>query len=349
MSTLVKNIKRSNITSPLKSFIIPMYNAEKTISKTIDSIINQRIEDIEIILVDDGTINSENIACDNISVFDNRIIILHKTNGGLSDARNRGLLIANGKYIMFVDADDELNDKMERIDGLLQLDCDIILATAIINDIHTGKKKETHSTFDNTIFNKDDIKKYLIENRYKLKKKIVFGDMLQSCLYKKEFIFNNKLFFEKKQTFGEDARFMMDAYCNANSIYIINLPTYIYNYDSKTVSNKYADRYMDSTLECYGYLYNYYLKFDLNDDCFFGLIGITWVGIKSSLLICNNRGGTYINKFRKFVRSKEIRRCLLMVIKMNRIQLSIADLSRRNKIAAILILLGLYKEAYKYA
>jgi len=88
------------------SIIIPVYNVEKYLRECVDSIISQTFSDYEIILVDDGSVDSSPEICDEYSKKDKRIKVIHKINGGLSDARNEGLKIANGKYIIFIDSDD---------------------------------------------------------------------------------------------------------------------------------------------------------------------------------------------------------------------------------------------------
>ena len=88
------------------SVLVPVYNAEKYIEKCIKSIINQTYKNIEIILVDDGSTDSSGKICDEYGKKDDRIIVVHQENKGLSGARNTGLDIAKGKYIMFLDSDD---------------------------------------------------------------------------------------------------------------------------------------------------------------------------------------------------------------------------------------------------
>lgn len=88
------------------SVIIPIYNVEKYIHECIDSVRNQTYTNLEIILVDDGSTDSCATICDEYAKKDSRIRVIHKENGGLSDARNAGLEIATGKYIGYVDSDD---------------------------------------------------------------------------------------------------------------------------------------------------------------------------------------------------------------------------------------------------
>ena len=91
---------------PLISIIVPIYNIAEYASECIQSLINQTYKNIEIILVDDGSTDHSPAICDEFAEQDERIKVIHKRNGGLSDARNAGLDVATGEYIGFVDGDD---------------------------------------------------------------------------------------------------------------------------------------------------------------------------------------------------------------------------------------------------
>ncbi len=93
------------------SIVVPIYKVEKYIKKCIDSIIKQTYKNLEIILVDDGSPDECGKICDEYAQKDKRIKVIHKENGGLSDARNMGIDISTGKYICFVDSDDYIDDK----------------------------------------------------------------------------------------------------------------------------------------------------------------------------------------------------------------------------------------------
>lgn len=94
------------VTSPLLSVIVPVYNVEKYLSRCIDSILSQTFTDFELILVDDGSPDRCGEICDEYAKKDDRIIVIHQENKGVSAARNRGLCIAQGEYITFCDSDD---------------------------------------------------------------------------------------------------------------------------------------------------------------------------------------------------------------------------------------------------
>lgn len=97
---------------PLISIIIPVYNTEKYLNRCIDSVINQSYTNIEIILINDGSKDNSGQICDAYKDEDTRIVVIHKQNQGLSKARNSGMEIARGEYIMFVDSDDWIDIRM---------------------------------------------------------------------------------------------------------------------------------------------------------------------------------------------------------------------------------------------
>ena len=93
------------------SVIVPVYNVEKYLEKCVESILNQSLKDIEIILVDDGSPDNCPQICDEYATKDSRVKVCHKQNGGLSSARNEGLKHVSGEYYMFVDSDDWLDSE----------------------------------------------------------------------------------------------------------------------------------------------------------------------------------------------------------------------------------------------
>lgn len=113
----------------LFSVIIPVYNVEMTLDRCVESVLNQGLSDMEVILVDDGSPDGCPAKCDEWARKDSRIKVVHKANGGLSDARNAGIEIAKGEYITFVDSDDwVLPDTYKPLLTWLELrgSCDIL-------------------------------------------------------------------------------------------------------------------------------------------------------------------------------------------------------------------------------
>jgi len=113
---------------PIVSVIVPVYNVENFLSDCISSLVSQTCEDIEIILIDDGSADKSGIICDSWAERDNRIKVAHQENKGQCSARNKGLEMACGKYIMFVDSDDYVSPEIcEKLTCVLTAEaCDVV-------------------------------------------------------------------------------------------------------------------------------------------------------------------------------------------------------------------------------
>ena len=116
---------------PKISVVLPVYKVEKYLKRCIQSICVQTYRNLEIILVDDGSPDSCPEICDELAKCDSRIRVIHKENGGLSDARNVGTAYATGEYITFVDSDDDVTETyVEYLYGLIKkYDCKMALCT----------------------------------------------------------------------------------------------------------------------------------------------------------------------------------------------------------------------------
>lgn len=134
------------------SVIVPVYKVEKYLDNCVRSILTQTYSDFELILVDDGSPDNCPKICDDYATNDNRIVVLHKQNGGLSDARNSGLKIAKGSFVTFIDSDDYVaNDYLETMMAMQQkYDVDIVV---------TGI--ETFLEGENPRINNNDNKEYV--------------------------------------------------------------------------------------------------------------------------------------------------------------------------------------------
>ena len=109
------------------SVIIPVYNVEAYLKKCVDSVLQQTYSDIEVILVDDGSTDSSGAICDEYALQDARVKVIHKENGGLSDARNQGMEVSSGDVISFIDSDDYVSHLFLEIlwEAMEKGDCDV--------------------------------------------------------------------------------------------------------------------------------------------------------------------------------------------------------------------------------
>lgn len=125
---------------PLISVIIPVYNVEEYLDRCLESVANQTYKNIEIILIDDGSTDNSGKMCDQWAEKDRRIRVIHQKNGGLSNARNKGIEEAKGEFISFVDSDDwiEANMLTDFISIAMTQHCDIVCS----DPFHTNGKKQ---------------------------------------------------------------------------------------------------------------------------------------------------------------------------------------------------------------
>lgn len=122
--------------NPLISVIIPVYNVNDYLERCVDSVIKQTYQNLEIILVDDGSTDGSERKCDELANIDSRIKVLHKANGGAASARNAGIKVAKGSLIGFVDSDDYIKaDMYEVMQSYMEDYVDIVsCGTAVLNE-----------------------------------------------------------------------------------------------------------------------------------------------------------------------------------------------------------------------
>lgn len=166
---------------PKLSVIVPVYKVEKFLSKCIESILNQTYKDLELILIDDGSPDKCPKICDEYAKKDDRIVVIHKENKGVSVARNTGLDIAKGNYIGFVDSDDFIDNKMyETMISELEMNkCDLAICGYDYVDEDSNVNRP-YKISENEILNQHDVMK----KQYDINPTIRFG--VVNKLYKKD-------------------------------------------------------------------------------------------------------------------------------------------------------------------
>ena len=203
------------------SIIIPAYNVEGYISRCLESLVNQTINDIEIIVIDDGSIdNTYSIACD-YSKKDNRIKVFTQENQKQGAARNEGLKMAQAEYIAFVDSDDfiELNYCEELYNTAKKYNADIVTTNML-------KHKKKYNKYN--VFYKEIKEVVVLEDKINLcKDRTQRFFYVMNRLFKRSFIDENNIFFSEG-CFFEDVMFMTKAIFKANKI--VSCPSTTYHY-----------------------------------------------------------------------------------------------------------------------
>lgn len=207
------------------SVIIPMYKVEKYLKKCIESVIKQTYTNLEIILVDDGSPDNCGEICEEYKKKDSRIKVIHKENGGLSDARNKGIDVATGKYVTFIDSDDFIEKNyVEFLYNLIQ---------KYNADISIGSHK---IIYNNIIIDKSTYKEFS-ENSEKILEKILYDDGVDLSAWGK--LYKIKLFdgirFPKGRLY-EDSATIYKLIHLANVIAVSSRPIYNYVMRNNSIS-----------------------------------------------------------------------------------------------------------------
>lgn len=201
------------------SVIVPVYNVEKYLDRCIESIVQQTYRNLEIILVDDGSTDSSGDICDKWAMLDNRIKVIHQTNGGVSRARNVGIQNVTGNFILFVDSDDYLQKEMceSLCDMLKSTNADMSVCKAHVVYGDATESRTTASNHIVTCCNRD-------EAAFKL------FSVLDNALWNKLFKCNlvAGILFEEGRTFGEDPFYLAQALNKANKVAFSTAELYVH-------------------------------------------------------------------------------------------------------------------------
>lgn len=207
------------------SVIVPVYKVEGYLEQCVESVLQQTYTDFELILVDDGSPDRCPEMCDNFSQKDTRIKVIHKKNGGLSSARNAGLDIATGDYVVFLDSDDFWNDEnaLQEVYDKAKFGTDIVIFGCTDWDIHTNKKVVSRSSYNQEIMQSND--KNMILHYLLSEKKLPGGSTV--FMTRRKIIERNSIAF-KEGINSEDYDWVLEVFLNADSFAAIDNPFYTY-------------------------------------------------------------------------------------------------------------------------
>lgn len=224
------------------SVIVPVYNASKYISTSINSLINQNFKDFEIIIINDGsTDDSIEIANKLLSASDIEFQIVNQKNKGVSNARNLGLNIAKGDYILFLDDDDYIDSNHIKYlyDKIKENNTDFAFSKFL--KVNSDKKILTNESQYNYLDDKNTLSTLELI-KLDLEMKIPFSFV--QILYKASILKDNNILFNENYRYGEDTDFALRALYCGKDVSIVDKPTYFYLQHSESVtSNLYLNRF----------------------------------------------------------------------------------------------------------
>jgi glycosyltransferase involved in cell wall biosynthesis len=233
--------------SPLISVIVPVYNVEQYVRECLDSILAQSYRSLEVILVDDGSTDGSGTICDEYAAADSRVKVFHQKNSGVSTARNNGLLIAKGEWVMFVDADDWLETEcFETLYPYTQRGVDVAVFGICLE----------HDTFSSKIFAESKTiannKLILILLEYASHKK--YTSLLNAPvakLLRRSFLDENNITFMQHISYGEDTVFVLDIIDCSGRIEFNDKCFYHYRTRADSACNKYNPSSTERIMKLY--------------------------------------------------------------------------------------------------
>lgn len=199
------------------SIIVPIYNAEKTINRCIDSVLKQTYTNFELIIINDGSLDKSDKICENYARKDSRIQVIHKKNGGVSSARNIGINLTTGEYITFIDSDDYILEHF--LEHLISVKADLVVSG--FKDMPHPNGNETY--LPDALYKNNDITTFLNREIDSMLFKSPWGKLFKTDLIRK-----NNLSFDENISFGEDSVFMLQYLCLCTSIAITSHTDYRY-------------------------------------------------------------------------------------------------------------------------
>lgn len=250
------------------SVIIPVYNVEKYLDTCVQSVVNQTLKDIEIILVDDESPDSCPQKCDKYAENDDRIKVVHKKNGGLGLARNSGLEIATGEYVTFLDSDDFVD--LYTYEHLYD-----IAKKNVLDAIYYKFKRFTDAKEVTPTQPVNDIAEYSNEGIKELMLDIIASEpsakvdhkiQCSSCtaMYKMDIIkTNNVRFHSERELISEDLIFNLDFLMNANKIAFNNGEYYHYRYNPFSLTSTIRRDRIEKNLVLYDFIENNLLRWKI--------------------------------------------------------------------------------------
>ncbi len=253
---------------PAVSIIVPVYNVEKYLRRCVNSLINQTLDNIEIILVDDGSPDSCGEICDELSRKDGRIKVIHKKNQGLGFARNSGIEKATGDFAAFVDSDDYVDPNM--FEGLykqaVSSNSQAVISGGFINKYNNGATVVNRETDEIKFFNSNELnRKLILEMTGSLpscKKDYVYEMSACKGIYKLKTLNDYNIRFHcEKEFISEDLVFHFDLFRHTDNVVIIPDIYYYYCENDISLTKAYNSKRFEQNIKLYNYMLSQFKSF----------------------------------------------------------------------------------------
>ncbi len=247
------------------SVIVPVYNVEDFIGKGIESLLNQTFKNIEIYLVDDGSLDNSGKICDEYAKKDKRIKVIHKKNGGAPEARNVAIDKAIGKYLYFMDADDWIEkDYLEKMYTLAENNKADLVVTGFLMEYYQNGKEVIYTTKCDDYIYKNQLE--FRKNAYKYFNNS-FLSLACNKLLKREIVIKNNIRFPN--TKWDDHHFNMEVLMDVNVVVISSMAKYHWyrsRKGSETMINYSDPKMFEKRIEHYEHVLKLYKHWNIKDE-----------------------------------------------------------------------------------
>ena len=221
------------------SVIMPVYNAQKTLKKSVSTVLHQTYSDFELILVDDGSTDLSGEMCDEIQTTDKRVRVIHQKNSGVSHARNTGIELSKGQYIMFFDSDDEMDSNLmeDNIKLINEFNPDVL----IFNFRYAFSDHFINNAYSlDEVFVGDGDKFFKEELETAVEKELINAPW--NKIIRRDLVLKNKLLFDERFSILEDAIFSISVCMKAKKICINSNIYHSYNvWETGSLRTKWSD------------------------------------------------------------------------------------------------------------
>lgn len=283
---------------PEVSIILPVYNSEESLHKCINSILNQTFADFELIIINDGSNDNSLKVCEELKQQDNRITLINQKNSGVSAARNKGLSVAKGSYIMFCDSDDYVDDDwIESLYNTITENTDSLIVCNMNKSVgqninYDFKSENNHMSYFELY-------------------KIGMSAYTPNKIFSRRIIAENNLTFDINCSFSEDVKFICEYYNHCKDVVFINKQLYYYNISDTGLSKSYKANSFDLHIMPFSIRISHIAKDNLNEYCNIWLY--LFINLFDNIFDKRNTRMSLSEKFKynnKMIRTPEFQFCV---------------------------------------
>jgi glycosyltransferase involved in cell wall biosynthesis len=282
------------------SVIVPVYNCKKHLRKCVSSILNQSVKTIEVILINDGSYDGSEMLCEEFKTLNEKVIVIHQENKGVSAARNKGIKLAKGKFLLFVDADDYIEEHyIEKLLTIITSENYDIVASG--GTFFNQFENYCVNTLEGTRGSSEDLLCTLVNSSTG---GTVWGKLVRSSLIKE-----NNIYFNEEYSYREDLLFWLEVTKYIESYTTINYFGYFYrmSHDLNSLSTKYDENDFFKQLKLTEYIEQLLNNQNIPKSRILDILGNNVTSLLTGTILKQARSGKIsINNVKKIIKNDSL-------------------------------------------